>query len=502
VTQRGSTLTSNRRWAAVAVLSASLLVITMDMTILNIAIPEMSADLRPSANQLLWIVDAYSIVLAGLLVSMSTIGDRWGRKRMLLTGYAVFGAASALVLVADSPATVIALRALLGVGGAMIMPTTLSLIRTVFTDPAERATALAIWAAVSGIGAAVGPVVGGLLLEFFSWQAAFLVNVPLMVAALIAGLLILPEARSAQPGRWDGVAAALSLAGMVGLVWSIKQFAKAESLLILDGWIVLVVSAVLLTVFARRCLGRADPLLDLRLFGSRPFTAGIVAALGTMFAMAAALLLLAQWLQVVEGDGPIATGVKLLPIALAGAAASLAAPWLAARIGAGAVLGGGLAVAGAGMVALSAGDLGYLRVALALSLIGVGMGSLAIASVMIMSGTPDAKAGNAAALEETSYDLGNVLGVAILGSVAALSYRSHLDDGFLATLPGPVADAARESVAVANQAGVPELTRIAGQAFTDSMQTTSLIGGIVMVLVGVVVFALTPRGIDITEQTH
>ena len=214
-------VSTRRAWAAVAVLSASLLVVTMDMTILNIALPEMSAELRPSATQQLWVVDVYSLVLAGLLVSFAAIADRVGRKRMLMTGYAIFLVASLLVLLADTAESVIALRAFLGIGGAMIMPNTLSLIRVIFTDAGKRATALSIWAAVSGLGAAVGPFVGGFLLEHFSWHAAFLVNVPLMVVAIIAGLLVLPESRVVGAGPWDALAAALSLVGMVLVVWAL-----------------------------------------------------------------------------------------------------------------------------------------------------------------------------------------------------------------------------------------------------------------------------------------
>lgn len=187
---RADTLSPRRRWLALAVLSASLLLITMDMTILNIALPDMAAELKPTAEQQLWIVDVYSLVLAGLLVSWSAIGDRWGRKKMLLLGYLIFGVASFLVVFASEAWHVIAIRAFLGVGGAMIMPTTLSLIRVVFTSPKERATALSIWAAVSGLGAAVGPLVGGFLLENFSWHSAFLVNIPLIAVGIVAGLVI------------------------------------------------------------------------------------------------------------------------------------------------------------------------------------------------------------------------------------------------------------------------------------------------------------------------
>lgn len=398
-----------RRWACLTVLSAGLLVISMDMTVLNVALPDLAADPAPTASGQLWIVDVYSLVLAGLLVPMSALADRWGRRRLLLAGFAVFGGASLMVSAADSPATVIAVRALLGVGGAMIMPTTLSMIRAVFTDPAERATALGVWAAISSLGVAMGPIVGGLLLEHFSWHAAFLVNVPLMVVALIAGLLLLPESRDPAPGRWDAAATVLSVVGMVALVWAIKRFAK-EGPVDSAAWAAAVSATVLLGWFVLRCLRRPDPLLDVRLFARAPFTAGTVAALSWMFATAALLLLVAQWLQLVEGHSPLWAGVYLLPLAGGAAVASPLAPALAARIGARTVLAGGLAVAGVGFLALYAvpGTLGYPVIALALALLGAGGGSPAIASAIIMSGTPPAKAGNAAAIEETAYDLGNV----------------------------------------------------------------------------------------------
>jgi MFS transporter, DHA2 family, multidrug resistance protein len=497
-----------RRWASAAVLSASLLVITVDLTILNVALPDLAGDLRPTADQQLWIVDIYSLVLAGLLLSMSSLGDRWGRKRMLLSGFATFGGASALVLVADSPEAVIAVRALLGVGGAMIMPSTLSLLRSVFTDPAERATALGLWAAVSGLGAAVGPIAGGVLLEYFSWRAAFLVNVPLMAVALIAGWLILPESKHPSPARWDVVGAILSIAGMVLLVWSIKRFAKESDLTAPVAWLALLAAIAVLAFFVRRCLRRTDALLDVRLFRRRPFSAGILAALGSMFALAAALLLLAQWLQLVEGHSPIQAGVRLLPIAGAAMVSSVIAAPLARRIGARPVLAGGIAVAGIGMASLYLGSetIPFGLVAAAQALVGFGIGSLAIASAMIMAGTPDAKAGNAAALEETAYDLGNVLGVAILGSAASVLYRSTLSSTPLPGVDGELARAAGESLGsamgIAAETGSAELAQRSAVAFTEALETTSLIGGVVLLAVAAAVYAITPRGTDITQQQH
>lgn len=504
--QSASSLSRARRWAALAVLTASLLVITMDMTILNIALPEMAEDLHPTSAQQLWIVDVYSLVLAGLLVSFATIADRWGRKRMLLTGYAIFGGASLLVLFSTSAEGVIGIRAFLGLGGAMIMPITLSLIRVIFTNPAERATALSIWAAVSGLGAAVGPLVGGVLLEYFSWHAAFLVNVPLMAAGVIAGALILPESRVPHPGRWDALAAALSLVGMTLTVWAIKAFGAEASFAVPDALIALATGTALLAWFIVRCMRSDAPLLDLALFRSRPFSAGVIAALGSMFAMAAALLLVAQWMQLVDGATPVEAGIRLFPVAAAGAIASLAAPPLAKRIGARTVLAGGVGLAGIGMllIGLQPGELANPTVVVALTLIGAGTGSLAIGSAMIMIGSPEEKAGNAGALEETSYELGAVLGVAILGSVSALIYRAGLDaSGALRAVDPWVAAEARESlgaaVGIAHDFEVPLLAQEAGIAFTDSLQATGLVGGGIMLAVAALVFLLTPRGLDISS---
>lgn len=507
-----SMMSRRRRWAALIVLSASLFVITMDMTILNIALPDLAGDLNPTSDQQLWIIDIYSLVLAGLLVSVSAITDRWGRRRMLILGYTVFAAASLLVLFADSAEAVIAIRALLGVGGAMIMPTTLSLIRVIFTDPNERATALSIWAAVSGLGAVVGPLIGGFLLQHFSWHAAFLVNVPLMVAGVIAGLLILPESRVPNPGRWDALAAVLSLTGMLALVWAIKQFGKEASFTVPPAILAFAFAAAVLVWFAIRCLRSDHPLLDLHLFRSRQFSAGVIAALGAMFSMIAALLLVAQWLQLVEGSSPILTGAQLIPMAIAGAIASLLAPPLSRRLGTRGVLASGLAVAGLGMLylGLSGEVLSLTQVLIALFMIGAGMGALAIGSAMIMGGAPTEKAGNAGAIEETAYELGATLGVAILGSISAIVYRASLtsDTDFqaLQAFDPELASLAEDSLGAANAiAGELDLALLAtraGEAFTDSLQFTGIVGGAIMIAVSALVFFLTPKGTNVAKAGH
>ncbi|MFE3449900.1 MFS transporter [Nonomuraea sp. NPDC059194] len=490
-------MTARRRWAALAVLSASLLLVVMDMTILNVALPAISEELRPGAVELLWMVDVYSLAVSGLLVTVSALGDRWGRKRMLISGFAVFGVASVAVVWAGDSTGLIAVRALLGVGGAMIMPSTLSMIRNLFTDPKERATALGIWSAMAALGAALGPILGGLLLEMFSWHAAFLVNVPVMALAIVAGLVLLPESRNPNPGRWDALGTVLSIAGMVALVYGIKHFG------VTDGWIALAVAVVTMAWFVRRCLTRPDPLLEIRLFRGPAFSAGTVAALTTSIAMAAMMLLLAQWMQLVMGYSPLETGVRMLPTAIGAFVLSPLAPALAARIGARTVLAGGLLVAGVGFLVLfvAPSPLGYGPVAVSLLLVGAGMGSLAIASAVIMAGAPPEKSGSAAAIEETSYELGGALGVAVLGSVAAAVYRANLTvpDGFPAQAVQESLGGALEVARAAGTAGAL-LARQAQAAFTDSLAVTGVAGAALMLVAAVAVWWLTPRALDLSEH--
>ncbi|WP_247741112.1 MFS transporter [Cohnella sp. LGH] len=503
-------MTTKQRWTALTVLSVSLLVVMMDMTILIMALPDLVKDLGTTSVQQLWIVDIYSLILAGMLIPMSALADRWGRKKVLLTGFALFGLISMLVTMVDSSEQVIALRAVLGAAGAMIMPTTLSMIRTIFQDPKERATALAVWSAVSAAGAIIGPIVGGALLEYFSWQSTFLINVPFALLAVLAGVFLLPEARNANAARWDIFATGLSMAGMVALVWSIKEFAK-EGLDDVASWMVFAFAILMLVGFVIRCLRSSDPLLDVRLFQNNAFTAGTIAALISMFAMNALLLLVVQWLQVVEGLSPFKAGVYLLPMALGSLFIAPLAPMLAARIGARTVLAGGLAIAGVGFLIMFffGHPLGYPALAASLLLIGAGSSSLAIASAIIMLSAPQEKSGNAAAIEESMYDLGGVLGIAILGSIAAQLYRNHLNiETFINQgIAGPLAELAKESVVgaleVSTQLGVAELAAAAVSAFNDSLAMAGLIGGIIMMAVAVVVYVLVPKTLDITKsQSH
>ncbi|MEF2246559.1 MFS transporter [Paenibacillus sp. IITD108] len=499
-------LTSKQRWIALIVLSVSLFVIVMDMTILIMALPDLIQDIKPSAAQQLWIVDIYSLVLAGFIIPMSVLADKWGRKKALLTGFFLFGLTSVLIIFAKSPEHVIILRFFLGFAGALIMPTTLSMIRTIFSNPKERATALAVWAVVSGLGSALGPIIGGLLLEYFSWQSTFLINIPFAAFAVVAGSFLLPEVK-VKSGRWDIVGTVLSIIGMLGLVWSIKEFSK-EGITDTTLWIVGIAAVILLTIFVIKNIRSSQPMLDVRLFKNRGFSSGILAAFMSMFSMAAVILLVSQWLQTVEGLSPFNAGLHLLPMAGGSLLFSPVAPSLAARFGPKLILPLGIATAGIGFLIIyfAGHPLEYSTLLIALILIGAGTAALALATTLIMIGTPVEKAGNASAMEEIMYDLGNVFGIAVLGSVASNLYRSHLNiEQFVtAGLERQLADISNESIAgaieVANMLGLSELSEAAFTAFNDSFATTALIGGLIMIGSAITIYILILKSLDITKE--
>lgn len=496
------------RWAGLAVLLFGQFVTSIDLTVLNVALPSLTADIQPTSEQQLWIVDVYSLVLAGTLMPVSSLSDRVGRKRMLLMGYALFGITSAFVLIANTPAAVIGIRAVLGLSAAMIMPVTMSLLRALFESDRERALAIALWTAIVGIGEAVGPMIGGGLLMAFSWHAAFLINVPLMAVAFIAGLSLLPEVKFDLVSKWDVPAAIIALAGMVAFMFGIKRLAAEMSLTAPDGLIPLIAGIALLVWFGHRCLHATDPLLDLRLFKSKPFTGGFVASLGAMFSMATLLFLLAQWLQLVEGLSPLQSGIALVPMGAASVIGAVAAPVLSRKIGARGAICSGLVISSVGMIAVIA-FAHSLTVGVVIGctcLVGLGIGALGIGSTVIMQEAPGEKASSAASVDEIAYDLGNVLGVAIMGSVATIVYRLGLNVPVLeaAGLDQAAITAASstyaEAVTVARQTGVTELIAEGSVAFTNSIVTASVAGGVVLLAVTLLVARLIPRGYSIDGE--
>ena len=336
-----------REWTSLAVLTLPCLLYAMDLTVLNLAVPHLSQDLRPSSTELLWIVDIYGFMAAGSLVTMGTLGDRIGRRRLLLIGAAAFGATSLLAAWSTSAAMLIAARALLGVAGATVAPSTLSLIRNMFADQRQRTVAVSVWITSFSVGGAIGPLLGGVLLEWFWWGSVFLLAVPVMALLLVLGPLLLPEFRDPGAGRLDLVSAALSVVAVLAVIFGLKQLAR-------DGLGWLPASSVVAglaagAVFVRRQRRLADPLLDLRLFRSAAFTTALTTNLLSFFAGFGALLFIAQYLQLVLGLSPLAAGLWMLPSSAGSVLGSMLTPVLARRFRPAFVMAAGLGLAAVGL---------------------------------------------------------------------------------------------------------------------------------------------------------
>jgi len=469
------------RWTALAFVCAAVLVVVIDVTVLHIAAPAMSEELKPSAVALLWIIDIYPLVVAPLLIASGALGDRIGRKRVLLIGLLVFGVASALAAFAWSPAVLIGARAIMGVGGALILPATMSIIRNVFEDRDERRTAVGIWTATMAGGAAIGPLVGGFLVEHLWWGAVFLINVPIVLIVLPVGMKLLPESRAAEPPPWDTVSVLMSVVGILALAFGFKEgarhgFAEPVVLAVLAG------SLTLLATFVRRQLARPEPLLDVRLFTDRTVAVAVGCVLLSMFGLVGLELFFAQYLQLVLGLEPFAASIRLLPLMIASLAGGLLAAPILRRAGTRATISGGLVVSTVAllpMLALGVEDR-YLLLALPFAALGFGLEvALVAANDVIISAAPAERAGNAAAIEETAYELGGGLGVAVLGSILAAVYTNALG-----AVPGVGATgmaAARESLggAIDVAAGLPAalataLTADARDAFVTGLHLVLL----------------------------
>jgi EmrB/QacA subfamily drug resistance transporter len=476
---------ARRRWLALGVLCASLLAIVIDNTIVNVALPTLVRDLRADVSELQWVVDAYTLVFAALLLLAGTLGDRYGRRRTLLWGLAVFGAASAGAAFAGGVDALIAARAVMGAGAAFIMPATLSLLISVFTDPRERATAIGIWAATAGVGVALGPVVGGVLLDHFGWGSIFLVNVPLTALALVAGRRLLPESRdpAARPVDWTG--AGLSGAGLVALVWAVIE-APAQ------GWTSATVlgagafAAVALAAFAVHQRRAAAPLLDLRLFEDARFSAASGTVMVLFFALFGFLFLATQYLQFVLGFSPVQAGVRVLPYAGAMIVCAPLSSRLVARFGTRRVVTAGMVLFAAGLAVagtVTTGS-GYGRLAVALLFMGAGMGLAgAPATESIMSSLPPDRANIGSAVNDTTRELGGALGVAVIGSIMSSLYAAQLS--------GDVPPAARESLGAAVELG-GGLADVAREAFVHAMARASLVAALVAALGAVIAWRYLP----------
>lgn len=498
-----TTTSKTRRWLALTALMFPVLLIAVDNTVMSFAVPAISIALQPSSTETLWIVDVYSLVLAGLLVPMGSIGDRIGRRRILLVGATGFAAVSAAAAFAATPGQLIAARAAIGVFGSMIMPATLSLIRNIFPNPRERRLAVAVWAAVFAGGAALGPLVGGALLAHFSWGSVFLIAVPMLVPALLLAPVLVPESRDPAPSPTDPVGIALVVGAAVVLVWGIKELAHdagpAPAAAILAG-------VGLGTAFVRRQLGRArrgvPPMLDVRLFARPAFSAGLAANFLSIFSLVGFMYFLAQHLQLVAGMEPLEAGLLMFPGTALSIVAGLAAVRLAARFSAGSVMVAGLTLNAAGYaVVLGFGRDGSLAGILAGFVVtGAGVGlAETLSNDLILGAVPPAKAGAASAMSETAYELGAVLGTAVLGSVLGAAYRAGVQ--IPAGLPAGEAARARETLAGAIEAShalpadaAAALLASAHRAFDAGVTYTSAIGAALMLAAAVVVLRALRRG--------
>uniref|UniRef100_UPI0037449B58 MFS transporter n=1 Tax=Spiractinospora alimapuensis TaxID=2820884 RepID=UPI0037449B58 len=488
-----------RAWVSLGVLVLPVLLISVDMTVLGFAVPHLSTDLGPSGTQLLWIVDIYSFMLAGLLVTMGTLGDRIGRRRLLLVGAFGFGAASLVAAFSTSPEMLIAARALLGIAGATLMPATLSLLRNIFLNRRQRLLAIAVWSSAFSAGAALGPVLGGWLLEHFWWGSVFLINLPVMVVTLVLGRTLLPESRDPNPGRYDLPSVALSMMALLAVVFGIKKLVAGDSVLL--AVVALAVGVGAGALFVRRQLRLPNPLLDVRLFAIRPFSVGVVTNLILTFALVGTLFSLTQFLQLVLGLSPMRAGLVLVPgMALTVAFGFVAVP-LARRLPMGLLLLVGLSVATLGLVLLGSmtPDTGITLAVFAFVLVGVGVGfSDTITNDAILASAPPEKAGAASAISETAYELGAALGVAVLGSILTVVYSTRI--GVVPDVPASAMTEARETLGGAVEAArdlpadvATSLVATAQDAFTQGLQIASLAGAVLVAYAGVQAFLALRR---------
>jgi EmrB/QacA subfamily drug resistance transporter len=472
-----------RRWWTLVVLCLSLLVISLDNTILNVALPTLERDLGASSSQLQWIVDSYMLVFAGLLLTAGALGDRFGRRRALSFGLAVFGVGSLLSAIAGSAEMLIASRALMGVGGAFIMPSTLSILTATF--PAhERAKAIGAWAAVSGLGIAIGPVAGGWIVEHADWSWIFLVNIPFVIAALLAQRPLVPESRDPAAPRLDVPGFALSTAGLTTLVWGIIQAPEW-------GWTdprivgAFAAAVALVAGFVAWERRTPAPMLDIRLFRNRRFSAASGAITLSFFAMFGAIFFLTQYLQLVLGYAPFSAGLRVLPVAVGIVLASPLSARLTERAGAKVVVAGGLTLIAAALILMTGFevDSAYAIVAASYLILGMGIGlAMTPATDSVMGSLPLAKASVGSAVNDAARTTGGALGVAVLGSILSSGYRADMDAvsaGAAAhdSLSGALATAARIGGATGDR-----LATTAQEAFVNGMHTAALVAaGIALV---------------------
>jgi MFS transporter, DHA2 family, multidrug resistance protein len=478
-----------RAWIGLAVLALACLLYVMDLTVLHLAVPAISADLQPSSTQLLWIIDIYGFLVAGSLIAMGTLGDRIGRRKLLMIGAAAFGVVSIMAAFSTSAEMLILSRALLGIAGATLAPSTLSLIFHMFTDPKERSVAIGVWIGSFSAGSAVGPVLGGLMLEYFWWGSVFLLALPVMAALLVLGPRVLPEYRDPDAGRLDLLSAGMSVAAVLTIIYGLKEIAANGV-----GWlpVALILAGVAIGVaFVRRQLSLADPMIDVRLFKITSFNAALAVNFLAIFVAVGYFLFVAQYLQLVVELSPLEAGLWSLPSAIGFIVGSQLAPRFAHRVRPAYVIGGGLAVAAVGLALLSqVGTSGGLLTIVASSVvISLGLAPVfGLTTELIVGSAPPERAGAASGISETGSELGGALGIAILGSIGVAIYRGEIADRLPAAVPAEAEVVARDTLGSAVQVAgqLPGelgavLLETAREAFVHGMQLSSAIAAVVAV---------------------
>jgi MFS transporter, DHA2 family, multidrug resistance protein len=490
-----------REWIGLAVIALPCLLYSMDLTVLYLAVPSLTTDLEPSSSELLWITDIYGFFLAGFLITMGTLGDRIGRRRLLLIGAAAFGVASALAAFSTSVEMLIVSRALLGVAAATLAPSTLSLIRNMFLDPGQRTFAIGVWATSFSVGAALGPLLGGVLLEFFWWGSVFLLAVPVMLALLALGPRLLPEYRDPGAGRLDLVSAGLSIVGVLAVIYGLKEIAanglgRAPLLSILVG---LAVGAL----FVRRQQTLRDPLIDLHLFRSRRFSASLAANALSLAIAFGIFLFIAQYLQLVLGYSPLEAGLLTVPSSGGFIAGSMLAPALVRFVRPGYVVAGGLLVTAVGLTVLAQveADSSVALVVAGSVVVALGVAPpVTLGTDLVVGCVPPERAGVASGISETGAELGGALGIAVLGSIGLAVYRSQFADAVPAGVAPGTAEQAEDTLGGATQAveGLPgelgqPLLDAAREAFTQGFQVAAATGAAVAVATALVAGLLLRR---------
>ena len=512
LSERVQARAEERRWLILGVLCFSLLVIVLDNSILNVALPSIVRELDATNTQLQWIVDSYTLVFAGLLLTAGSLGDRFGRRPALQVGFALFGLGSLASAMSTSPNMLIFSRAFMGIGGAFIMPATLSIITNVFPTR-ERGKAIGIWAATAGLGAALGPLTGGFLLEHFYWGSVFLVNLPIVIFGLVAGVFLIPDSKDPSAPRLDPIGAVLSIIGLAMVLFAIIEAPR-------NGWtdpvtvVCFLVGAAVLTAFAWWELHSSHPMLDFNFFRNPRFSAASSAITLTFFAMFGSLFLFSQYLQFVLGYTPLQTGIRLLAVAIPMMIVAPLSPRFVHRFGTKYVVAAGMSLSTLGLIVLSfvTADSTYPQLVWRLVILSCGLAlTMAPATESIMGSLPLAKAGVGSAVNDTTRQVGGALGVAVLGSVFNSIYTSSVTDGLSASsLPASAVATAKDSVggalAVAASIGGAagnEVANVARSAFVDGLEFASRAGALVT-LIGVVITLLwlpaRARGRDVTVQ--